>query len=85
MDLSVDKRRILAEERAKRFVDGRSLYCGGLNHRVVECVARKKAWTFTAAGTEVKEIGTEEDSEESGKDQVNPSRMVLWLMEKVLF
>jgi hypothetical protein len=29
------------EERAKRFADGRCLYCSGLNHRAVKCAARK--------------------------------------------
>jgi len=85
MDLSAGKRRISAEERAKRFADGRCLYCGGFNHRAAECAARKKAQTFKAAGAEVKEVGTKDGSEESGKDQVNPSRMALWLTEKVLF
>jgi len=68
MDLSAGKRRISAEERAKRFADGRCLYCGGFNHRAAECAARKKAQTFKASGAEVKEIGTKEGSEESGKD-----------------
>ena len=68
MDLSAGKRRISAEERAKRFTDGRCLYCGGFNHRAVECAATKKAQTFKASGAEVKEVGTKEGSEESGKD-----------------
>jgi len=68
MDLSARKRRISAEERAKRFVDVRCLYCGGFNHRVAQCAARKKAQTFKAAGAEIKEVGTKEGSEESGKD-----------------
>jgi len=68
MDLSAGKRRISAEERAKRFADGRCLYCGGFNHRAAECAARKKAQTFKAAGAEVKEVGTKDGSEESGKD-----------------
>jgi hypothetical protein len=68
MDLSAGKRRISAEERTKRFADGRCLYCGGFNHRAAECAARKKAQTFKAAGAEVKEVGTKEGSEESGKD-----------------
>jgi len=68
MDLSAGKRRISAEERAKRFADGRCLYCGGFNHRAVDCAARKKAPTFKAARAEVKEVGTKEGSEESGKD-----------------
>jgi len=68
MDLSAGKRRISAEERAKRFADGRCLYCGGFNHRAAECAARKKAQTFKASGAEIKEVGTGEGSEESGKD-----------------
>jgi len=68
MDISAGKRRISAEERAKRFADGRCLYCGGFNHRAAECAARKKAQTFKAAGAEFKEVGTKDGSEESGKD-----------------
>jgi hypothetical protein len=68
MDLHAGKKRISAEEWAKRFPDGRCLYCGGFNHRAAECVARKNAETFKVAGTEVKEVGTKEGSEESGKD-----------------
>jgi len=49
MDLSAGRRRISAEERAKRFTDGRCLYCGGFNHRATKCVARKKAQMFKAA------------------------------------
>jgi len=54
MDLSAGRRKISAEERAKRFTDGRSLNCGGFNHRAAECAARKKAQRFKAAGAEVK-------------------------------
>jgi len=43
----------------------------GFNHRAAECVARKKAQTFKAAGEEVEEVGTRAGSEESGKEQVN--------------
>jgi hypothetical protein len=68
MDLSTGRRRISAEERVKRFADGRCLYCGGFNHRAAECVARKKAQTFKAAGAEGKEEETQGGSEESGKD-----------------
>jgi hypothetical protein len=68
MDHSGGKRRISAEERAKRFVDGRCLYYGRFNHRAAEYVARKKAQTFKAAGAEFKAVGTKEGSEESGKD-----------------
>jgi len=68
MDLSAGRRRISAEERAKRFADRRCLYCGGFNHRAAECASRKKAQTFKAAGAEVKEVGTKEDSKETGND-----------------
>jgi hypothetical protein len=68
IDLSAGKRRISAEERAKRSADGRCLNCRGFDHRAAECVARKKAQTFKAAGAVVKEVETKECSEESGKD-----------------
>ena len=71
MDLSTGRRRISAEERAKRFTDGRGLNCGGFNHRAAECAAKKKAQTFKAAGAEVKEVGTGTGCEESGIEQVN--------------
>ena len=60
-----------AGEWAKRFTDGRCLYCGEFDHRVAECAATKKAQTFKAAAAEAKEVGTGTDSEESGKAQVN--------------
>jgi hypothetical protein len=53
MDLSVSKRRISAEQRAKRFADDWCLYYGGFNHRAAECAARMKAQTFKAAGAEI--------------------------------
>jgi hypothetical protein len=68
MDLSAGRRRISTEERAKRFADGRCLYCGGFNHRPAECAARKKAQTFKASGAEVKEVGMKTGPEESGND-----------------
>ena len=68
MDHSAGKRSISAEERAERFADGRCIYCWGFNHRAAECAVRKKAPTFKASGAEVKEVGTKEGSEESGKD-----------------
>jgi hypothetical protein len=68
MDLSAGKRRISAEERAKRFADGRCLYGGGFNHRAAECAVRKKAQTFKVAGAVIKEVGTKDGSEELGKD-----------------
>ena len=70
-DLSAGRRRISTEEWAKRFTDGRCLYCDRFNHRAMECAARKTAQTFKAAGDEVKEVGTGTGCEESGKEQVN--------------
>jgi len=84
MDLSAGRRRICAEERVKRFTDGRCLYCWGFNHRAAECAARKKDHTFKAAGAEVKEVGIGTGSEESGKEQGNWRWMALQLMVKVL-
>ena len=71
MNLSTGRQMISAEERAKRFADGRCLYCGGLNHKVADCAARKKAQTLKAAGAEVYEEITWAGSEESGNEQVN--------------
>jgi hypothetical protein len=71
MDLSAGRRRISDEERAKRYADGRCLYCGGFNHRAVDCAVRKKARPFKAAGAEVKEVGGKEDSEGNRKARVN--------------
>jgi hypothetical protein len=70
MDLSAGRRRIPDEERAKRCADGRCLYCGGFNHRAVDCAVRKKARSFKAAGAEVKVFG-KEDSTEKGKERVD--------------
>jgi hypothetical protein len=67
-DLSAGKRRISAKGRAKRFVDGRCLYFGGINHRPAECAVRKKVQMFKATGAETEEVGTEEESEELGED-----------------
>jgi hypothetical protein len=67
MILSAGKRRISAEERAKKFADGWSLFCGGCIYRVAECAASKKAKTFNAARAEIKEVGTKEGATESGK------------------
>jgi hypothetical protein len=64
MDQSAGRRRIKDEERAKRFADGRCLYCGGINHSAVDCAARKKARSFKVAGAGVKEVGEKVDSEE---------------------
>jgi hypothetical protein len=70
MHLSAGRRRISDEERAKRFVDGRCLYCGGFNHRAVDSAVRKKARSFKAAEAEVKEVGGMEDPKGKGKEQV---------------
>jgi hypothetical protein len=40
------------------------------------------AQTFMAAGAEIKEVGTKEGSEESGKDKVNPTMMSLLVDRK---
>jgi hypothetical protein len=60
--------RYSAQERAKQFADGRCVYCGGLNHRAAECMARKMAKIWKVATAEVKGVGTKEGSEKSGKD-----------------
>jgi len=56
MDLSAGRRRNSNEERAMRFADGRCLYCGGFNHRAVDCAVRMKARSFNVIGGEVKEV-----------------------------
>jgi hypothetical protein len=71
MDLSAGRRRISDEERAKRFADGRCLYCGGFNHRAVDCAVRKKARPFKVAGAEVEGAEGKEDSKGKGKEQVD--------------
>jgi len=71
MDLSAGRRRISDEERAKRFADGRCSYCGGFNHRAVDCAVRKKARPFKAAGAEVKEIEGKEEPKGKGKESVD--------------
>jgi hypothetical protein len=71
MDLSADRRRISDEERAKRFADARCLYCGGFNHKAVDCMVRKQARSFKAAGAEVKEVGEKDDLKEKGKERVD--------------
>jgi hypothetical protein len=85
MDLSADKRRNWAENRAKRFVYGRSLNCEEINPRVAECMVTKNVQSLMAAGQDVKEERTKEGSEKSGKYLVNPSRLALWLTEIGLF
>jgi len=85
LDLSARRRRLSAEERAKRFTDGRCLYCGGFDHRAAECAARKMAQKSMAAGVEVNDVGTRTRSEESAKESVNSRRMALQLTVKVLF
>jgi len=71
MDLSAGRSRISDKEKAKRFADGRCLYCGGFNHRAVHCAVRKKARPFKAAGAEVKEAEGKEDAKEKGKERVD--------------
>jgi len=68
MDRSAGKTRISVEERAKRFADGGCSYGGGFNHISAKRAARKNAQTSQAAGAEIKEVGSKERSEESGKD-----------------
>jgi hypothetical protein len=71
MDLSEGRRRKSDEERAMRFADGRCLYCGGLNHRAVDCAVRKKAQSCKVAGAEVMEVEEKDDSKGKGKGQVD--------------
>jgi len=85
MDLSAGGRRISAEERANRLMDGWCFYCGEFNHRAAGSAVRKKAQTCKAAGAEVKEVGSGTGSKESGKQQVNWRRMALQLTGRVLF
>lgn len=68
MDLSAGRWRISAEERAKKLADGRTVCCGGLNHRVEVCAVRKIAQIFKVAGAPVNEVGTTSGPEELGKD-----------------
>jgi hypothetical protein len=67
-DLSAGRRRSSDEERAKRFADGRWLYCGGFNHRAMDCMVRKKARPFKATEPEVEEG---EEIKEKGKEHVD--------------
>jgi len=60
MHLSVRKRKISAEDMAECFAEGRYLYSGEFNLRVVNCMARKKAQIFEVDGAEVEELGTNE-------------------------
>jgi len=68
MHLRAGKRRILANDTAKRFTDGRCFCCVGSNYRAAEYAARKKAQMFNVARAEVKGVGTGTGSKESGKD-----------------
>jgi hypothetical protein len=61
---------ISATEKAKRFANGRRVYCSGFSYRVADCTARKKAKTFRVGGEEAREVGTRAESKESGKDSV---------------
>jgi hypothetical protein len=71
MDLSASRRRISDEDRAKRFANGRCLYCEGFNHKAVDCAVRKKARSIKAAGAEVKEAKGGEKTKETGREQVD--------------
>jgi hypothetical protein len=71
MELSAGRRSISDEEMAKRFADGRWLYCGGFNQRAVDCAVRKKARSFKVAGAEVKEVEGKEDPKDKGKERVD--------------
>ncbi|KAF8537899.1 hypothetical protein BDD12DRAFT_806557 [Trichophaea hybrida] len=71
IDLSAGRRRMLDNQRAMRFADGRCLYCGGFNDRVVECAVRNKARSFKAAGAEVKDVDRKESSKDQGKQHVD--------------
>jgi len=68
---STGNRRVSEEARAKRFEDGRCLYCVGFNHGAAECAARKKTQTIKVVGAVGQEVRTRTGSEESGKDQLN--------------
>jgi hypothetical protein len=70
IDLSTDRQNISDQERVKRFADERCLYCGGCNHRAVDCAVRKQAGAFTAAGAEVIESEGKEDPKGNGKEQL---------------
>jgi hypothetical protein len=70
IDISAYRGKISDEERVKRFADGRCLYCGGFNHRALDCAVTEKARSFWAAGAEVKEIKEGEDTKGKGKAQV---------------
>jgi hypothetical protein len=71
MNVCAGNMSIAAEVIARRFADGRCLYCSGFNYRAAECGDRKKAQMFKAAGAVVKKVGTGSDPEKSGKDLVN--------------
>jgi hypothetical protein len=51
MNHTAGKRRISAEERAKRFADVRCLCCGGFNHRVAECLSSIKGSDIQGVGS----------------------------------
>jgi hypothetical protein len=58
----------LAEDWVKMFADGRCLYCGEFNYRGAEWRVNNKAQRLKATEAEVKEVGTKDGSDESGKD-----------------
>jgi len=71
LDPSSGKRRISAEERVKRCAHEMCLYCGRMNYRVVECMARKETQTCNVTGEEVKQLGTRTCAKEFGNDWVS--------------
>lgn len=71
MYVGAGKRRISAEEMAKRFGDGRYLYCRGFNFRVAECTAWKNTQMFGAGGEEVADFQGKQDSDALGTNSVS--------------
>jgi len=54
VNVSEARRKLSVEERAKRFVNGRYIYCGGFNHRLADCAAMKTAEIVITAAEDVK-------------------------------
>ena len=59
MDLSASKKKLTPEERVKRLIEGRCLYCGGIGHMAKSCLLAKAplrvAGADTTGGAEVSE------------------------------